>query len=145
MVAGALMMLREEFPNESPNSLTLRLLSTAVPMADPQKSGAGRMDVYAALTYTFPPPSPTVFIEGPRAVPLWQYCSFHAVASSGTEPYAFTWYVNGSVEQEGSDWFDWGAGDDYTLTVRVTDANELHGEFTLYLHPSSLIQGCENP
>lgn len=50
MVAGAFMLLREKFPNDTPDQLRARLRSTAVPMGNSQKSGAGRIDVYAALT-----------------------------------------------------------------------------------------------
>lgn len=50
MVAGGFMLLRQRFPSESPGQLRTRMQNTAVPMASSQKSGAGRMDVYAALT-----------------------------------------------------------------------------------------------
>lgn len=50
MVAGAVMLLRERFPYISNDSLRARLRNTAVPMANTQQSGAGRMDVYRALT-----------------------------------------------------------------------------------------------
>lgn len=50
MVAGAFMVLRQAFPWETPDQLRTRLRNTAVPMANSTKSGAGRMDLYAALT-----------------------------------------------------------------------------------------------
>lgn len=49
MVAGAFMLLKDRFPGESPQQLRTRLTSTAVPMANSQQSGAGRMDIYAAI------------------------------------------------------------------------------------------------
>lgn len=66
MVAGALMLLRQRFPDISNDSIRARLRNSAVPMAEPLKSGAGRMDVYRALTlgesnvYELPPCDPAV-------------------------------------------------------------------------------------
>jgi len=91
-----------------------------------------------------PPSMPIVSIDGPRQVPQWQTCAFHGSASGGTEPYAFTWLVNGNVEQEGSDWFDWGSGENYTLMLIVTDARGQQGNFTLYITVSSWMQSCED-
>jgi hypothetical protein len=80
MVAGALMLLRAAHPAETAAQLRQRLLNTAVPMADPLKSGAGRMDVYAALTYMFPP---TVSIGGPTYIDAAGTYTWTATASGG--------------------------------------------------------------
>jgi len=53
MVSGAFMVLRQRFPSETPDQLRDRLRRTAVPISDAigtARTGAGRIDVYAALT-----------------------------------------------------------------------------------------------
>jgi hypothetical protein len=89
MVAAAFMILREQFPSESPGQLRSRIKSTAVPMVDTQKSGAGRMDVLAALNYV---PPPGVSISNTPCVRQSTYAQFNAVVSGGVAPYTYSWY-----------------------------------------------------
>ena len=107
MVAGALMLLRAAHPTESAAQLRQRLLSTAVPMADSRKSGAGRMDVYAALTYAFPP---TVSIGGASYIDVSGAYTWTAHASGGDGTYSYQWQQSSN----GSTYFNVGTGSTYT-------------------------------
>lgn len=122
-VAGALMMLRERFPTEPPETLRERLIATAAPMGDPQKSGAGRMDVYAALTYTFPPPPPLmVSISGPDQVQPYAACLFAANPANGVEPYSYAWTADGIAVGSDSPFYRHPAGTNgFDLGITVTD------------------------
>lgn len=95
LVAGVMMLMRQEFPSVSNDDLRAHLRETAVPMADPQKSGSGRVDALAALgPIPPPPPPPVVSISGPSAVRSGATCIWQANVT-GTPPFTYYWLKNG--------------------------------------------------
>gem|GEM_PF-4629282 len=62
-VAATIMLMRELDPSLSNEEIRQRLQNTAVPMVDPQKSGAGRLDVLAAVTYGMTPFAPHITLD----------------------------------------------------------------------------------
>lgn len=86
LVAGAAMLLRQKFSTMSNDQLRLRLRQTAYPMANAQKSGAGRINVNAALG-----PVITVSISGASTIKTPGDYTWTASASGGTPPYSWRW------------------------------------------------------
>ena len=64
---------------------------------------------------------PEAYVSGSDVVPPRRTCTFTGSASGGTEPYAFAWYVDGQLQQDGGHKFDWWTALPYTLQLRVTD------------------------
>ncbi|MGD0991528.1 MAG: hypothetical protein ABR998_03575 [Gemmatimonadales bacterium] len=72
-------------------------------------------------------PSFSVTIDGPNPVPAHRYCTWDAMTSGGTAPYAYSWTVNGNPAGDGSDTLSITTpGSAFTIAVVATDANGLH-------------------
>lgn len=89
MVAGAVMLLRDQNPTWSNDQIRQRLQNTAVPMADQTKSGAGRMDVAEALGVQEPL---TVMITGPSYLDSGESGTWYANPQNGSGGYSYQWY-----------------------------------------------------
>ena len=98
MVAGAVMLLREAHPTWSADQVRQRLRDTAVPMANATRSGAGRLDVAAALGIGSPPPDPlAVSLSGPTF--LWEgdQGTWTAQVSNASGSVTYRWYKGGAL------------------------------------------------
>ncbi len=126
LVAGAVMLLRQKYPSYSNDWVRSRLRNYAVPMANSQKSGAGRLDVLGALGTPPPPPPPPPFtasILGPTEIAPLAVCSWLAGASYGTEPYTYRWYRNGALVSTTADYTaGMNGASSFDLRLDVTDA-----------------------
>lgn len=91
MVAGAVMLLRDQNPTWSNDQIRQQLQNTAVPMADQTQSGAGRMDVAQALSISSSTP-PSVSISGPTNMFEGTSDDFTANVTDGEPPYNYQWY-----------------------------------------------------
>lgn len=85
LVAGAFMLLREQFPTWSVGDLRARMRNSAVPMANAQQSGSGRIDVLSALNYV------SVNISGPESITVEGSYSWQANVSGGSGSYTYRW------------------------------------------------------
>jgi subtilisin family serine protease len=120
LVAGAVMLLRQKYPTNSNDWIRARLQNTALPMANSQQSGAGRLDVLAALDQ---PPTYTATIAGASEVQPYAMCSWSVSTNLPSPPLTYAWWVDGVEQSGGSEWFTWTAGTaSFTLMVRVTNA-----------------------
>lgn len=126
MVAGAVMLLRQKYPTMSNDWVRARLQNTAVRMASSLQSGAGRLDVLAAVG-TPPPPPPlppfTAWISGPAEISPSAICSWVASANYGTEPYTYQWYRNSAPVSTTTGYTGGMDGaSSFTLELHVNDA-----------------------
>jgi hypothetical protein len=78
-----------------------------------------------SVTVSIPAPL-SVAIDGPNPVPAHRYCTWDAMASGGTAPYAYSWTVNGNPAGDGSETLSITTpGSAFTIGVTATDANNL--------------------
>ena len=105
------------------------------------------MDVYAALTYTFPPgPSLMVSISGPEQVRPYTACLFSANPTNGIEPYSYAWTADGTPVGSDSPFYRHPAGTNgFELGITVTDgegrvANNIFSVSVSYDAPECLDQ-----
>mgnify|MGYP001571747233 CR=1 FL=1 len=141
LVAGGMMLMRQHFPTHSNDQLRTHLRETAVPMAEPQKSGAGRVDILAALApiVTSPPGPPSVSIVGNTEIQALLSCQWAAVVRNGTAPFTYSWTVNGLPAGDGSEslWYE-NDGNPFTIAVTVTDSD---GRITSDGHEVAIASG----
>ncbi len=108
-----------------------RLQSTAVPYSPPSEYGSGRVDaVYAVynLQPPAPPPSVSVTIAGASMAPARHYCTWTAGAYGGTDPYSYSWTLNGAPAGNGSDTLSVTTpSSNFTITATAIDANGYSG------------------
>ncbi|MEX2344932.1 MAG: S8 family serine peptidase [Balneolaceae bacterium] len=101
MVAGAVMLLRDQNPNWTNDQVRQQLQNTAVSMTDIQKSGAGRINVASALGIL------KVSISGATYRESGQEGTWTAHAEYGTGSYSYQWFYRNSSSdtwtQAGSD------------------------------------------
>ena len=89
MVAGAVMLLRDQNPTWSNDQIRQRLQNTAVPMANQAKSGAGRLDVAEALGAQ---PPLEVSVSGPNYLESGELGTWSANPANGSGSYSYQWY-----------------------------------------------------
>lgn len=89
MVAGAVMLLRDQNPTWSNDQVRQKLQNTAVPMANQAKSGAGRVDVAEALGAQ---PPLSVSISGPNSLDSGEMGMWTAHPANGSGGYSYQWY-----------------------------------------------------
>ena len=108
-----------------------RLQSTAVPYYPAPEYGSGRVDAVNAvynLLPPSPPPSVSVVITGPNLVPAHRYCTWAAGAYGGTEPYSYSWTVNGAPAGDGTETLSMTTlSSNFTITATAIDANGYTG------------------
>lgn len=90
--------------------------------------GHGRVSAFNAL-YVPPPPPPalTVSISGPSTVRPDDVCTWVGGVSGGTPPYTLEWLVNGSLAQQGGEYFAWSSSSSFSITVNAWDSGSLAG------------------
>ncbi len=123
MVAGAVMLLREEHPNWTNEQVREQLRNTAEPMANSTKSGAGRLDVAEALGVSEPPPAN----EPPVAA--FTYSTYSQTAyftdqSSDSDGQIVSWhwdFGDGSTSTQQNPSHTYSAGGIYNVALTVTD------------------------
>jgi subtilisin family serine protease len=93
MVAGALMILREMFPNETVHQIRARMNNGAIPMPSTLKSGSGRLD----LVNSSAGPAPS--ISGPNARNSGESGTWSVVDLQGTP--TCQWYINDTYVETG--------------------------------------------
>jgi subtilisin family serine protease len=107
---------------------------TAVPLGGSvpnQYFGYGRVSASAAVQYPSPPPV-SVTINGPSLVPARRQCTWYAAAANGTEPYTYSWTVNGNPAGDGTDTLTITTPSSaFTIGVTATDANGLQASNSL--------------
>ena len=116
-VAGALMLMRQKYPSLSNAEIRSRLAATALPMASTLKSGAGRIDILAALNYQPPPPPLSVTISPPSLVQVAGNYTWTANASGGSSGYTYVW----EESFNGGPFYQAGTGSAYTRYVDLPD------------------------
>lgn len=113
MVAGALMVMRQKFPYHSNDQIRAKLRSTAVPMASTQKSGAGRIDLLAAVG-----PDPlSVSISGPTYISTTGSYTWTANPVNGDGTYTYNW----EYSNDGFYWYSVSTGSTYSGYFSVGD------------------------
>lgn len=144
-VAGAVMLLREIAETASPTQIRNWLTASAVPMANSQQSGAGRLDVYGAALLAQPPPPPTLAasISGTTRIQVKATYTWEAMPSGGSGSYSYQWKL---LYDGSSNWQTLGTAKTQQLTVfagepdfqlRVTVVSG-----TQSVNPTITVQNC---
>lgn len=143
-VAGAFMLMRQRYPTLSNDALRERVRLTAVPMASTLRSGAGRLDILAALNYTPPAPPLVVSIEGYAEVQPWSSCLYSATVSGGY-PQSYQWKADGVLVGDGTQTYRHSAGSaPFQLEVLVYDENNRVGIGQRYVTVSGSAGPCND-
>jgi subtilisin family serine protease len=133
-VAAAAALMLSVNPSLTQQQVRSTLLSTADawPPYAAVDVGSGKLNIGLAVNNALPPPPPppsvSVTINGPGTVPARHSCTWNAVATGGTEPYTYSWTVNGNPSGDGSDTLTITTPSSaFTIAVTATDANSLQG------------------
>lgn len=111
-VAGIVALIRSYHPNELASQVWERLVNTA--------EGPNLVvNAYAAINYKRPL---SVSISGSSNPPAYTYQTWSAAAASGTGPYSYSWYRDGSFVQSGTTYGEDVYDTPFLLQVTVTDA-----------------------
>ncbi len=115
LVAGALMVLRGKYPNESNGQLRDRLRSTAISMGNSQKSGAGRIDLLGAVNLV------RVHIDGETYVRSPGIYRYEAFPSGGNGSYTYQWAIR--YPDIGGGWGNLGTSKTQDLNIAEGDGD----------------------
>jgi subtilisin len=136
-VAAAAAMLKAHNPAWTNVQIRERLRTTAQWLGSSTLYGHGLLRIHSAMTWTAPPPAPTVDIGGPTVVNASSYCSWWASVSGGTPPFTYEWTRDWAVVST-SEWYNATTpGGNFTLTLSVTDANNQTGVKQIWVSEAS--------
>jgi subtilisin len=143
-VTAAAAILKAYHPAWSSTDIRARLDSSAEDIGSAADFGFGLLDVYGALTYTYPV-VPTISIDGPTRIRPGATCTWTADASGGVTPYTYDWHM-GSTDV-GSDEELYaskpvGLGSTFWLFLDVRTADHAHASTKVSVTESSTAPIC---
>ena len=128
-ITGVAALVWSHNPGMTSAQVQSRLQSTAVFINPPSEYGSGVVDAANAVyNLTAPPPSIGVSITGASLAPAHHPCTWTAGAWGGTEPYSYSWTVNGAPAGDGSETLSISTpSSNFMIIVTAVDANGYTG------------------
>jgi subtilisin len=128
-VTGVAALVWSHNPGMTSAQVRVRLQSTAVFISPSSEYGSGVVDAANAVyNLTAPPPSIGVSITGASLAPAHHPCTWTAGAWGGTEPYSYSWTVNGAPAGDGSETLTISTpSSNFVIIVTAVDANDYTG------------------
>lgn len=148
LAAGAYAIMQDAFPSLSNAQIRALIRNTAVPMADFNRSGYGRIDLLAAVDEAIPDPV-YAYISGPDWIGAKDFYTWEAMPSGGTGSYTYQWRLRSGT----GPWYNQGtakthtmqvtAGSDFTLEITASSGGMSDAD-TIYVS-NCIVSGCTPP